>query len=81
MILIILAPKAGHRARERQRFKRIQAAEALAPGENTCTWEKILAPGENTCAWEKTLALGKTLAPGATGKKYLQQGETVGQGK
>ena len=33
MILIILAPKAGHRARERQRFKRIQAAEALAPGE------------------------------------------------
>ena len=31
MILIILAPKAGNRARERQRFKRIQTAEALAP--------------------------------------------------
>ena len=38
---------------------------------------KTFAPG----APMKTLALGKTLAPGATGKKYLQQGETVGQGK
>ena len=67
MILIILAPKAGHRARERQRFKRIQAAEALAPGAKYLHLEKNLHLGK------KYLHLGKTLA---TGKKFLQQEKT-----
>ena len=66
----------------RQR-RHLHLRKTLALGKKTCTWEKILAPGKTFApgAPMKTLALGKTLAPGATGKKYLQQGETVGQGK
>ena len=61
---MILAPKAGHRARERQRFKRIQAAEALAPGEITWKKEKQLCRGNNPCAWLKKNNYQAPLNPG-----------------